>query len=55
MSYLIREMSLEERPRERLKKYGVGALSNEELLSILMRTGSKATICKKSFYRRIYE
>ena len=42
MSYFIREMSQEERPRERLKKYGVEALSNEELLSILMRTGTKS-------------
>ena len=47
MSYLIREMSKEERPRERLKKYGVSALSNEELLSILMRTGSKAKSVKE--------
>lgn len=47
MSYLIREMSEEERPRERFKKYGVEALSNEELLSILMRTGTKAKSVKE--------
>ena len=41
MSYFIKEMSVDERPRERLKKYGVQSLSNEELLSILMRTGTK--------------
>ena len=41
MSYLIKEMNVEERPRERFKKYGVEALSNEELLSILMRTGTR--------------
>ncbi len=41
MSYLIKEMNEEERPRERFKKYGVEALSNEELLSILMRTGTR--------------
>lgn len=40
MSYLIKELPLEERPRERFKKYGVKALSNEELLSILLRTGT---------------
>lgn len=40
MSYLIKEMPEEERPRERFKKYGVDALSNEELLSILLRTGT---------------
>ncbi len=42
MSYLIKEMCEEERPRERFKKYGAESLSNEELLSILMRTGTKA-------------
>ena len=42
MSYLIRELPLEERPRERFIKYGVESLSNEELLSILMRTGTKS-------------
>ena len=40
MSYLIKEMPDAERPRERFKKYGVKALSNEELLSILLRTGT---------------
>ena len=40
MSYLIKELPLDERPRERFKKYGVEALSNEELLSILLRTGT---------------
>ena len=47
MSYLIKEMSFEERPRERFKKYGVEALSNEELLSILMRCGTKAKSVKE--------
>ena len=40
MSYLIKELPISERPRERFKKYGVEALSNEELLSILLRTGT---------------
>ncbi len=40
MSYLIKEIPFEERPRERFKKYGVESLSNQELLSILMRTGT---------------
>jgi DNA repair protein RadC len=40
MSYLIKELPVDERPRERFKKYGVEALSNEELLSILLRTGT---------------
>ncbi len=42
MSYLIKEMSEDERPRERFKKYGVEALSNTELLSILMRCGTRS-------------
>lgn len=37
----IREMPSGERPRERLQKYGAGALSNTELLAILLRTGIK--------------
>lgn len=36
----IREMPSEERPRERLRDYGPQALSNGELLAILLRTGS---------------
>lgn len=38
---LIREMPSEERPRERLRNYGADALSNAELLAILLRTGSE--------------
>ena len=36
----IKEMAEEERPREKLVKYGVGTLSNSELLAILIRTGT---------------
>lgn len=46
MSYLIKELPLDERPRERFKKYGVEALSNEELLSILLRTGTESKSVK---------
>ena len=35
-------MNDDERPRERFKKYGVEALSNTELLSILMRCGTRS-------------
>ena len=38
---LIKEIAKEERPRERLLKYGVSSLSNEELLSIVLRCGTK--------------
>ncbi len=37
----IKELSICERPRERLLSYGPGALSNGELLSILLRSGTK--------------
>ena len=47
MSYLIKEMCEEERPRERFKKYGVEALSNEELLAILLRSGIKSKSVKE--------
>lgn len=46
MSYLIKEIPEGERPRERFKKFGVQALSNEELLSILLRTGSQSKSVK---------
>lgn len=38
---LIKETIKEERPRERLLKYGVSNLSNEELLAIILRCGTK--------------
>ncbi|MDO8614402.1 MAG: DNA repair protein RadC [Dehalococcoidia bacterium] len=37
---LIRDLPADERPRERLRLRGPGALSNAELLAILLRTGS---------------
>jgi DNA repair protein RadC len=36
----IREIPSSERPRERLRDYGAGSLSNAELLAIILRTGS---------------
>ena len=38
---MIREMQPDERPRERLRSGGPGALSNSELLAILLNTGIK--------------
>ena len=38
---LIKELPSTERPRERLLKYGVKSLSNEELLAILLKNGTK--------------
>jgi len=37
--YLIRELPLTERPRERLLEQGSGALSDAELVAVLLRTG----------------
>ena len=37
----IKELPPEERPRERLEKCGPGALSDSELLAIILRIGSK--------------
>ena len=38
---LIKDIPLNERPRERLVKYGVKNISNEELISIILKTGTK--------------
>lgn len=38
----IRELPAEERPRERLRDYGASALSNAELLAIILRVGTAA-------------
>ncbi len=40
-SIMIRDLPLEERPREKLKNLGAGVLSNAELLAILIRSGSR--------------
>jgi DNA repair protein RadC len=39
-SLVLRQIPKEERPRERLLHYGAEALSNSELLAILLRTGT---------------
>ena len=40
-SKTIKELPEDERPREKLLKYGADKLSNTELLAILLRTGTK--------------
>ncbi|MCM3715095.1 RadC family protein [Halalkalibacter oceani] len=40
-SLLIRDVPVRERPRERLLTEGARALSNQEILAILLRTGTK--------------
>ena len=39
--YCIKEIPKEERPRERLKEVGVENITNVELLSIILKTGTK--------------
>ena len=41
MKTLIKEMPIDDRPRERLLRYGAEALNNEELLAIILKTGTK--------------
>lgn len=41
MSYLIKDFPINEKPREKAKKYGISSLSEAELLAILLRTGAK--------------
>ena len=38
---MIKDIPKLERPRERFIKYGVNSLSNEELISIVLRNGTK--------------
>ena len=40
-SYTIKDLPLNERPREKLYRYGVKSLSNSELIAVIIRTGSK--------------
>ena len=37
----VNDIPLNERPMEKLLQFGVDTLSNEELLAILLRTGTK--------------
>lgn len=41
MNYCIKELPEKERPRERLKEVGVRNLTDKELLSIVLKTGTK--------------
>ena len=41
VNVMIKDIPKEERPRERAIKYGVSNLSNEDLLSIILKTGTR--------------
>lgn len=47
MTVKIRDLPVEERPYEKLINNGVESLSNEELLAILIKTGTKGTSSKE--------
>ena len=40
-SLMIRDVHMSDRPRERLVRQGASSLSNQELIAILLRTGTK--------------
>ena len=40
MTDVIRDLPTDERPRERLRRHGAGSLSNAEVLSILLGSGT---------------
>nr|WP_312575942.1 DNA repair protein RadC [Sedimentibacter sp.] len=40
-NYTIKSIPVDERPQEKLLKYGANSLSNSELIAIILRTGSK--------------
>ena len=44
---LIKDIPINERPRERLVRYGAKNLSNEELISIILKTGTKEISVKE--------
>ncbi len=46
MSVLIKDLDINLRPRERLKRYGVSSLGDDELLAILLRCGTTSISVK---------
>lgn len=38
--FTVKEMAQDDRPRERALKYGIGSLSNADLLALILRTGT---------------
>lgn len=53
MSYRIKDLPIDERPREKLKQRGVFSLSNEELIAIILKTGNKEESVKNLAIRFI--
>ncbi len=53
--FMIREIPLEERPRERFLKYPKTTISNHELIAIILRTGSKEESVLELAKRILYQ
>lgn len=53
MNYKIKDLPLDERPREKLKEKGAESLSNEELIAIILRCGNKEESVKALAIRLI--
>ena len=47
MSYMIKDMPLDEKPREKVKKYGFSNVTDADLISILLRCGTKKKSVKE--------
>ena len=41
MKYVLKEMGIEEKPRSKMKRFGVEALSDYELLAVIIKSGIK--------------
>ena len=46
MTYMIKDLPELEKPREKLKKFGVSYLTDEDLIAIILRCGSKSMSVK---------
>jgi DNA repair protein RadC len=53
MNYKIKDLPLDERPREKLKLKGKESLSNEELVAIILKTGNKDESVKELAIRLV--
>ena len=40
-NYTIKSIPVDDRPQEKLLKYGANTLSNSELIAVILRTGTK--------------
>ncbi len=55
MRYTIRDIPTEMRPREKLLRHGAGTLSDQELMAIVLRTGSREANAVQLAERLLYK